>query len=184
MKSLGIVDDLDEVIDVGESFRDRGVLVDVDFFDLDCSHERFSNCVVVRITLAAHADGDAVVSEHRDVLIAGVLRSPVRVMHQAGANGAPCKSHLESLHGQSSIDVSRERPANDAAAEDIEDHRQVDKLLRQVHIGNVRPPELVRTYSDDFLRQVGIDPETVPGVGRADKAFSSATMEISLAHQA
>lgn len=58
------------------------------FFVLERFHERFAGRVIPRIALARHADIDAVGFEQIRVIVAGVLRAAVGMMHQAGPNGA------------------------------------------------------------------------------------------------
>jgi len=58
------------------------------------------------------------------------------------------------------VQVAGQVPAPDATCKDVHDHRQVDELRQQAHIGDVRHPDLIGPYHGQVLNQVGI-----PGVG-------------------
>ena len=66
MKPLSVVYGLDKMLNGDECVSERCIFVDVYFFDLDRSHERFRHRIVVRVAFAAHADRDSVIVKYLD----------------------------------------------------------------------------------------------------------------------
>src|SRR5258707_15653800 len=105
-------------------------------------------------------------------------------MDQARVNTALVDGHPERCYSESRVDMSRQRPADDTAAERVQDNSQVHELRGQPYIRDVRSPELVGTLWNEILGQVWINPEVAVRIGRMHKSFLSSTMQIFLAHQA
>ena len=72
----------------------------MDAFDLQRTIGRLHRCIVPAIALAAHGDRDAARLEHLAVVAGGILRTAIRVMHQAGLRIAPPQCHPQGRRGQ------------------------------------------------------------------------------------
>ena len=95
----------------------------VDLFALEGSDKALGLGVVVGIADPAHAGGDAVPVEHAGVLGTGVLHAAVGMMDQAAPGRAARRQR------QAGAEMIGHRPADDAAAESIEDNRQIGEFL-------------------------------------------------------
>src|SRR6185437_2111215 len=78
-----VVDLFEELADRSARLGQVAVFVAQDLLVLERLHERFAGRVIPRIAFARHADGDAVALEQAGVIVAGVLRAAIGVMHQA-----------------------------------------------------------------------------------------------------
>src|SRR5216684_2201949 len=85
MKSLLIIDTLQEFADTGASVMEIAVFVAVDLLVFQRFHEGFAGRIVVRVSFAAHADGGAVLLQHRSVVLRSVLHTAIGVVHQASS---------------------------------------------------------------------------------------------------
>ena len=77
MKSLVIVDFIEEVSDAEASFRKVFVLVEIDLFVFQSLDEPLSLGIVVGITAAAHADTDALFFEKIGVDVSRILGAAI-----------------------------------------------------------------------------------------------------------
>ena len=93
MQPLPIVDRFQEFADAFASMGQIAIFVAEHFFILQRLHERFAGRVVPRVALARHADFNAVGFEQIPVIVAGVLRAAVGMMHQAGLDCATRQRH-------------------------------------------------------------------------------------------
>src|ERR1044071_8539716 len=87
--------------------------------------EALGHRVVPAVPLAAHARPDGVALEQRSVLSARVVNATVAVMDHAGRRRPHGESAPERFDGDTSIEVLRDRPADDTAGEQIEHHGHV-----------------------------------------------------------
>src|SRR4051794_28887323 len=69
--------------------------------------------------------------------------------HGAAVGVASLDRHPERVRGQASGRLVADRPADDAAAERVEDDRAVDLALPGRVLGDVGQPELIRTLSPE-----------------------------------
>jgi len=93
MQPLFVVDLFQELADGRTGVGQIAIFVAQHLLVLKRLHERFAGRVVPRVALARHADLNAVGFEQIRVIIAGVLRAAVGMMHQAGFDGAARKRH-------------------------------------------------------------------------------------------
>ena len=93
--------------------------------------------------------------EQRAVVDAGILHAAIGVMDQAARRGlARLDRHVERCDRQTRLADVVQGPADDAAAEGIEDNGKKDELLVQPDIGDVGHPELIETGRHHAARQV------------------------------
>jgi hypothetical protein len=82
----------------------------------------------------------------------------VGVHHGAGGGAAPPAGHLEGVDDQFGAHVVGDRPADDGAAEDVEDGGAVDLALDRGVLGDVGDPQPVGGVGDEPpLHQVVVD---------------------------
>ena len=84
--------------------------------------------------------------------------APIRVNDGSGVRLTSPGGHLESIDDELGSDVIGDRPAHDAAAEDVEDRTAVDLAVPRRMFGHVRAPQLVGRLGDELpLDQVLVD---------------------------
>src|SRR5215469_1043007 len=78
-----------------------------------------------------------------------------------------------------------QRPADNLAAECIEDDSEIAELLRQMQVGDIGDPELIKTAEHDTADQIGNDAPAVPRVRRRwHKRDVAQAQKVVFAHQA
>src|SRR5512146_443708 len=159
------------------------IFVEVNLFRLERFDERFGFGVVVRVSLAAHADGDVVRQQGVDVVVAGVLNTLIGVMNKPSRRLSALQSHRECAQTQRRIDMRTQGPTHGTTAACIEDNGKVGKTPDQTDIRDICNPELITACHDHRSRQVRVDRQTVLGVSRAHNASSGPTEQFLLAHQ-
>ena len=152
MKTLPIVNRIDEMLDRGAHLGDCFVVVQVDLFVLERAHEALGFGIVIRVAGAAHADLDFVVLQDRDVISSRVLDALIRMMDQSRMNSACLQRHLQSRQRQFRIDVARDGPADAAAAVGVQQHGQIDEVAPQTNISDVGHPKLIKTNPCDTCK--------------------------------
>ena len=94
--------------------------------------------------------------------------------------------HLQRVDGKVTAQRGRDLPADDIAAEHIDDKGHIDPARMGLHVGQVRNPETVRRMRDE----VSVDEVTRPGKrliakGRAlELSATTGALESEFAHQA
>src|SRR6185295_7496280 len=88
MQALLVVNLFEELADGSASVGQVAIFVAQHFFVLQRFHEGLAGRVVPRVSLARHADLDAVGFEQIRVVVAGVLRTAIGMMDQPGINDA------------------------------------------------------------------------------------------------
>jgi len=96
-------------------------------FDLECLHEALGLGVVVGIAAPAHGAGETVLLQGGAIVIGGILRSTVGMMHAtpwwiAGADGG-----LECSNSEPCIDRAADGVTYDATGPSIEDRSRYTK---------------------------------------------------------
>ena len=77
-----------------------------------------------------------------------------------------------------------ERPAHDFPGEGVHDHREIDELLRQTDVGDVRDPDMIRRGEHGLARQIAHDLITMSAVrGARDKRLVAQAQEVIEPHQ-
>ena len=85
------------MLDRAEHLSERVIVVQIDLFILQRTHESLRDGVIVGITDAAHADSDLVLTQDIDVVMTSVLHPTIGVMSQlTGSEGARVQGHFES----------------------------------------------------------------------------------------
>src|SRR6185295_17071666 len=99
--------------------------------------------VVPAVGGPAHAGHDLSVSQGALVFVACVLDATVGVVHQAGCWFSRQDGHRQRCEDQATVHVRLHRPADNLAAEQVEDDGQVQPSLLGGDVGNVRGPNAV-----------------------------------------
>jgi hypothetical protein len=86
--------------------------------------------------------------------------------------------------GEPLVEVSAQLPAPDAAGEHVHDDRQVDEVLSQADVGDVRDPDLIGLGDLQSHDQVGVAGEVVAAFGRPPPSYWGFALEAHLGHQA
>ena len=146
-------------------------------FVLDGAVLALGHCVVLGVSALGHADPDAGIDQQGRIGCTNVLHAPVRVVDEArglfvsqGAEGL-----REAFHAAPGFQRLAHVPADDLLCVAVRDHRQVAEGVFVIaepyrDIGDVRHPELVLAFGDEFPGQVGICRQPVGGVRRAGTA--------------
>jgi len=123
---------------------------------------------------AAVAEGDA-----------GVLAALIAVMDDL-VGLALLDGHVQRAEHQISRHALADGPADDAAAPDVQHHRQIQEARPRRNVGHVRHPELVRPVGDEAtLHQIWRRPLTRIALGGHDKAVPTTdATDAGFSHQA
>ena len=105
--------------------------------------EAFHRGVVIRIARPAHARGQPGGGEFGAILAAGVLHPAIAVVQHPRWRSAVLHGHLQRPRGQPGVQGFAGRPADDAAAPQIQHHRHIQPAFGRPHIGQIRDPGLV-----------------------------------------
>jgi hypothetical protein len=114
-------------------------------------------CAALRMAVATRGGQVARVIFHSD---RGCQGAPIGVMHQAGTRLAMPQGHGQRVDGQLARDPVVQRPADDAAGEQVEDHDEVQPARARPEVRDVGHPRRVRRRS----RELAI--EHVRGAGQ------------------
>ena len=104
-------------------------------------------------------------------------------MHQPRLDARLRQRHPQRRKRQFVLHRPVQRPADHAAREGVEDHRQVHELVPQPNVGDVGHPELVDAGQHHLARQVRIDLAAVVGIGRHDELPLPHAQQVVLAQQ-
>src|SRR5512135_3886786 len=80
------------------------------------------------------------------------------------------------------LQAAAQVPAPDATRENVHDHRQIDELLSQTNISEVRNPDLLGTLHLQALNQVRVPGEWVVAVGRPRPPLPGFARDPQLVH--
>src|SRR6266567_3100344 len=75
---------------------------------------------------------------------------------------------IQGIQSELAIQPTRELPTDAAARIGIQQGGQVDEILWQMDIGQIRHPQLVEATDLQLMDQVGIDMQAMFRVGRVD----------------
>src|ERR1700691_3571875 len=103
------------------------VVLQVDFLALESTHKPFRECIVVRISRAAHADSYAVAAQYFDVFSRAILHSAVGMMHQRCWRGTISQSAAQGFNRKFCFQCVIESPANDSPGISVQNDCQVEK---------------------------------------------------------
>lgn len=134
---------------------ERGVLVQVDVLVLDGAPEAFDEGIVQRTAATIHTDSDIALFQRRQEQLTGELRALIGVedfrLRIRGESG------IENLSAQPRIDCVRHGPAQDEAAEPVDDRSQVGEAILQPNIRNIAAPNVVDGVDRDIAQQIRMD---------------------------
>ncbi len=106
--------------------------------------------IVPAVSLPAHAAHDPCRTQLLLVIVAGVLTAPVTVAQQPGRRFSLCLCRRQCRHDERAVNRFACCPADNAAGEQIEDHRQIQPALSSRYGGNVCTPLRVRCLTAKF----------------------------------
>ena len=171
MASVGVVEALD-VLEQGKSgFGLRGKRPSIDQFAFQAGEEALAQGVVVAVADRPHGGSDARLAAPFTEGHRGVLRSLVAVMdHPFGS--ALGQGHVQGVCDQFASQMVGHGPADDAAAEGVYHHREIEEARMGRHIGDIGYPQPV----SDWRGEVPIDQvRRLPAlIGPAGSAHGSA----------
>ena len=144
MASMAVVEDLDQLGDGARCLKLRAARDAIDELGLQRREEALGDGVVPAVALAAHAADDAGGDQRLAVVAARVLRAAVGVVHEAGVGEAATARHLQRVEAELGAHVIGDRPADDAAREQVEDDGEVQPALPRPHVRDVGRPHAVR----------------------------------------
>ena len=185
MQSTGVVDVVDEGADLALGVFAAAIGLAVDLLGFERMHEALGLGVVLRRSRATHAGVGADLAQAQGVVAAGVLHAAVGMMDQVLQRTATRGDGLvERLERQAGLQMIGERPADDFPGEGVHDHRQIDELLRQTDVGDVRDPDMIRRSEHSLARQIAHDLITMSAVrGARDERLVAQAQEIIEPHQ-
>src|SRR5438034_10338131 len=99
------------------------------------------------------------------------------MMDQSGLGLPRLDGLLQSSLRQNTVQSPIQRPAHNASRINIEDHRQINKLLSQTNIGDIGHPKLVDSAQLHPPRQIRIDRILMATFRRYDKLFTAKTQQ-------
>jgi hypothetical protein len=122
--------------------------------------------------------------EQAAVLLARVLASSVRMVHEARRWPATRQGVLQGGHCELAAEGLPECPANDATRVQVEQHREVRPTFGRPDVRYVANPSLIRSCRGEVLfEQVRRDGQLVPRVCCVPKATTNAPKDAVFSHQ-
>src|SRR5262245_250879 len=116
--------------------------------------EALGDGVVPAVAAPAHARSDAMRGERGSVRLARVLTAAVGVMDERSCIAPPlAQRHLERFESEGCRELGPERPANDAAREEVDDDREICPALAGGDVRDVADPALVGTRRREVARE-------------------------------
>src|SRR6266852_7008470 len=91
---------------------------------------------------------------------------------------------LQGGQGQSLVEAAAQMPAANGAGENVQEHRQVDELLAETNVGDVRDPNLIGPCNFQGWHEVGITRESVMAARGASGPRGRSSVEMELVHPA
>jgi len=184
VQPLAIIDFFDEEGKPDLDIRQSAVFPEIDLFGFQGFDEALGGCIVVGVSLSRHADPEAVLQQHLDVVMGGILDTPVGVVDDPLRGIAMRNGHPESFQAKRCIDVRGDGISYGPAGEEVQDDCQVHEAVLDADVGDVRRPDLVWTRDGQVLHQIGINPMGVVAVCRANPSALGLPDQSSLAHDA
>ena len=80
-------------------------------------------------------------------------------------SAAKCDGFAEGVEGELGSYVSAEFPPDTAPAVQVNDNGEVDKLVEEADVGDVRYPKLIHSGRDEVFGEIGVLGEFVIGLG-------------------
>jgi len=136
VQSLPIVDLLDEGADPCSCVNGIAIGTAIDLLLLQGLHEAFRLGIVVGIADTTHARPDIVVGKQPGIVAAGVLHAAVGVVDEAAGRRVAFRDrHGECGDSEARLQMRLQRPADDAAAEGVEDDGEIGELFGKMQVG-------------------------------------------------
>jgi len=153
--------------------------VQVKVLVLDGPPEPLDKDVVLAAAPAIHADGDLVVLEDVDKVVAGKLSALVGVEDFRPSVAA--QGLLEGINAKVGLQGIGNAPGEDFAAVPVHDGHKVHEPMGHGDVGDIRGPDLIGSIDGQVAKQVGEDP--MFGVGPAGVRLGVYGLEAHQTHQ-
>src|SRR6516162_7388357 len=140
----GVVNLVDEAWKVGCDILEGFVCHQIHGFDLQCLHEALGLGVVVGVSAPTHRAGETVLLQDGAIVIGGVLRSTVGMMHATRWWIAGADSGLECSNSEPCIDRAADGVPYDPGEQRTEHPPKEQNAGRYCKIGDVASPQLFR----------------------------------------
>src|SRR6185369_3471152 len=187
VKPLTIVKHFNELKHGGSSQLPGWKTLQVGKFGPQGAKEALHHGIVVGISLATHADLDAMLLQECQIVIGCVLTTAVGMVNQRWWVGdVPSgQGHPQSLHDQSLVSVNAHRPADNPAGIAIQQGGQIQPALLGPNSDDVCDPFLIRSLGMEILfQEVGGYRATMTAVGGVNSSpGTAARVNMGLTHQ-
>ena len=152
---------------------------------LQAVEEALSWRIIPTVFLPAHRTDHAVLLQPRLKGVAGILASPVRMMHQSRPRLSPEPGHGQRINHDVCRHPRLDRPAHDLSVEQVNDNSQIQPAFVRPDMGHVRCPYFVRRGRHEVsLQQVVRHRQVMLGVRRRLVAPLFPCPDAVLPHQA
>lgn len=177
VQSVAIVEHLNELEDRGLGLGAGRVAVGLQLA-LEGGEEAFAGSVVVAVAATAHRTQQAMIEQQLLIGATGILPASIGVADQSRSRRrrrrrcSPVQPlidrHLQRAAGQLACDLMMRRPADDPAAEQVHQRRQVEPALFGADVADVAGPDAVDPIDGKAsLQSVGRIAVAVIAVGGA-----------------
>lgn len=175
MDAFSVVHTFNEGFEVGQGIVKVPVVLQVNLFFLDGTHQTFGIAVLPGLPDFAHADLDGVFDEELGVEVAGVLNALVGVVNLWGR--VVEQGFLEGGEGEGLLETPSQMPTAYPAGKHVHDHGQVDKLDLEPNIGHITDPNLIGLGDLEVEYQVGKAGQAGVALAGTDFTFWSMTLD-------
>lgn len=177
---LFLIDILDKTANLFPSVSQIGVFIEIDFLFFDRANDAFGITVLGRFSHFRHADLGSQIEETFGIGRRSVLDSLIGVMNLRDPLG---ERLFKRSQGQIYSQSGTQAPATNDAGVNIHDDRQVDEFLAQPYVRDVRHPNFIWVDDLQTPRQVPIARKSMTAVGRVNRSFFDATLDVHFLHQ-
>lgn len=184
MQPLAIINFFDEerkpVLDILQS----SVFPEIDLLGFQGFDEAFGGRIVVGISFSGHADPEAVLQQHLDVVVGGILNTPVGVVNDPLRGIAMHNGHPEGFQAKHGIDVRGDGISYGPAGKEIQNDCQIHETVLGGDVSDICRPDLIWIRDSQVPHQVGINSMGVIAVRRMNPSAPGLPDQSSLAHDA
>ena len=143
MSALAIIECFDVIEDLGASLGAGVKDTAINQFQFESGPEAFHGGVVIAVAPTAHGGDQAGLNEGLTIIATGVLDAAIGMTEQLGRRAAMEQRQGQRVENQRRVDMFAHGPADDFAAVEVQDGRQVKPAFLGLDIGEVGHPELV-----------------------------------------
>lgn len=138
----------------------------VEELGLEQAKKGFDHTVVIAIAFPGHTLVDAMIVQQLAIRFHLVMPALIRMQDQISMLRNYMERFLQHIDDQSKVWRMRERITNDLAIEEVEDRRQIERLTKQLELGDIGGPFHIGLGCFEVaLQQVGCQPPNFSTVG-------------------